>query len=513
MATFTDGSSVPDIAFLRENSTLAVLQARLPKIRNVFRRARVADVLWEFSGDAAAARVAADAYLEIGSTTMRSGEEHEPFHAAGSLFRAHALAAMLNDEDRRAHTRAVIADEVAWLADRDDHVAFVTLVEALLEGPRTPEDAAAVASALTRHLEHIRALPAGDHFHFEQTTVALLERIARTEKNEERARAFAVEIGETMLREAEWKRANYPNGELVGGSLLEAAARYFERIGERSRAANIRGRSKEALGRAKLGRISQEVEVDLTPYRSWLTKLLEKYDRTAFWKGWLLGLPLPTRADVAIAERELRDASPLLSFLSTSTLSDDLIEETVPADEATQRRAEMFTYTQIRLQIRAMIGVAGADHQLKAIEAEAPLSSVGRLDATGVELLRRVLQAYDAEDWITVAYLSAPVIEKLVRSIATEAGIPVRSPERVGRPRLMYRSVEDLLRETPIAEVVSSFALYVSAHPGMNLRNRVGHAYLDAGTCDAFLGTTILYLLCALSFVGLRGSTSEEDPG
>ncbi len=112
IATFTDGSTVPDMAFLRETSTLAVLRERLPRIRNVLRRARAADVLWEFSGDAAAARVAADAYLEIGSTAMRSGEEHEPFHAAGSLFRAHALATMLNDGDRRAHTRAVIADEV-----------------------------------------------------------------------------------------------------------------------------------------------------------------------------------------------------------------------------------------------------------------------------------------------------------------------------------------------------------------------------------------------------------------
>ena len=160
-----------------------------------------------------------------------------------------------------------------------------------------------------------------------------------------------------------------------------------------------------------------------------------------------------------------------------------------------------------------MIGVAGADHHLKVIEAEGPLSSVGRLDPTGIKLLRRVLQAYDGEDWVTVAYLSAPVIEKFVRSIATEAGIPVRSPERIGRPRLMYRSVEDLLRETPIAQVVRDFALYVAAHPGMNLRNRVGHAYLDAGSCDAFLAATILYLLCALSFVGLQGLSAEEDPG
>src|SRR5439155_19910730 len=152
---------------------------------------------------------------------------------------------------RRARMRPVIADEVAWLADRDEHVAFVTLVEALLEGRPTPDEVAALTAALTRHLEHIRALPAGDYFHSEQTTVALLERIARADKNAERASAHAVEIGETMLREADWKRANYPNGELVGGSLLERAARYFERIGERARAAEIRSRSKEALGQAK----------------------------------------------------------------------------------------------------------------------------------------------------------------------------------------------------------------------------------------------------------------------
>ena len=95
--------------------------------------------------------------------------------------------------------------------------------------------------------------------------------------------------------------------------------------------------------------------------------------------------------------------------------------------------------------------------------------------------------------------------------MADEAGLSVRRPEKTGRPRLLYRAIEDLLHALPLASDLEDLAAQILAHPGINLRNRVGHAYLEHESCDEMLAGLVLYLLCAFAFVGLSPLTAGDD--
>lgn len=129
---------IPDMAFMRRPDTVACLRERMQRFRHPFRRARIADAVWEFAEqpDAEAARVAADAYLEAGSRQLREPVEFAAMMGAGAIARSLTLALAINDRGRVASTVAVITEGIRHLASRDEHVALFTLVESLLRAGR-----------------------------------------------------------------------------------------------------------------------------------------------------------------------------------------------------------------------------------------------------------------------------------------------------------------------------------------------------------------------------------------
>lgn len=76
----------------------------------------------------------------------------------------------------------------------------------------------------------------------------------------------------------------------------------------------------------------------------------------------------------------------------------------------------------------------------EAAEAFRALESNGHFDLMAMEMLERLLRCFDEKDWITLACLAAPLLERLVRAIATEAGVETKFQENAGgRVRLNYK--------------------------------------------------------------------------
>ena len=184
----------------------------------------------------------------------------------------------------------------------------------------------------------------------------------------------------------------------------------------------MRTAERGALKGAKFARIGQTLTIEIEPIRAWIRRFLEGNDPNRFWVAWLLVLRMPKRTELEHAEQTLRDASPILSMMGTTIVSDDMIDETVSAEDATRRRARSIAYVVFQAHVRATLACAADDFGIKPSMAAEALASTGRFDATSRALLQRVLEAMERGDWVTVVYLGAPLFERSYAGWRTRLG-------------------------------------------------------------------------------------------
>jgi hypothetical protein len=493
---------IPDMAFIRRPQTIACLRERMVRIRHLFRRARIADTVWEFAErpDPDAARIAADAYLDAGSRQLKEPQQFAAMMGAGAMARSLSLARAINDRDRMGRAIAAFATAIRYLAGADEHVALFTLVESLLR-LGGDVDLSPAEDALREHLERLSSRD-DDNFHFRQAILELQIQLARRRGDAAEVKSLQRKVGESIVDEAAWKGEHYPNGGLVAMHFYSKAAEHFEKIGDLGRANQLRRLERESFGRAKFSSISATLDVDLKPYRDWLDKVFARgQGETILWRAILEGVPLPTLEEISKAHDKAAKDSPLLSMMGVSTVQPEGMVEDVPADEAARRRAQTFAYQTHGFHVATLIRLAMDEHSSGATRAGRLLEATGLFDKTGGALLERVLRAIEVRDWLTAGYLAGPLIERVVRTLATKAQIEVMYTDRSGGQRRRQRvAIEVLMRQLPLAEKVLAYAKWTMTHPGLNVRNQAGHGLLEVDMCNETLGAHILYTLIALCF-------------
>lgn len=496
---------IPDMSFIRRPDTIGCLRARMARTRNQFRRARIADTVWEFAEhpDPEAARIAADAYLDAGSFQLKAPEEFAAMMGAGAMARSLALARAINDQDRVGRATAAFTMAIRNLAGGDEHVALFTLVESLLRLGRDVNLQPA-EDALREHLERLAGRD-DDNFHFRRAILELQIQLARRRGDAEEVKSLQRQVGESIADEAAWKGAHYDNGGLVAMHFYAKAAEHFEKLGDRKRADELHRRERESFGGARFSSIGATVDLDLKPYRDWLEKVFKSgQGETLLWAAILKGVPLPTLEEIGKQHDKATQDSPLLSMMGVSTVRPEGVLEDVPADEAARRRAQTFAYQAHGLHVATLIRLAMEEHSTGATRAGLPLHATGLFDKTADALLERVLRAIEERDWLAAGYLAGPLIERVVRTLATKAQIEVMYTERGGgRPRRQRVAIEVLMRQLPLHEDVLGYAKWTMTHPGLNVRNEAGHGLLEVDACNEVLGAHILYTLLALCFSDL----------
>jgi len=506
---------IPDMAFVRRPETIACLRQRMTRIRHLFRRARVADTVWEFAEepDPDAARIAADAYLDAGSQQLSASERFAAMMGAGAMARSLDLARAINDRDRIGRATAAFTRAIRYLAGGDEHVALFTLVESLLRLGRDV-DLQPAEDALREHLERLTARDE-DNFHFRQAILELQIQLARRRGDAEEVKSLQRKVGESIADEAAWKGAHYDNGGLVAMHFYAKAAEHFEKLGDRKRADELHRRERESFGGARFSSIRATVDLDLKPYRDWLEKVFNGgQGETLLWAAILKGVPLPTLEEIGKQHDKATQDSPLLSMMGVSTVRPEGVLDDVSADEAARRRAQTVAYQAHGLYVATLIQLALEERSAGATRAGLPLHATGLFDKTGNALLERVLRAIEERDWLAAGYLAGPLIERVVRTLATQAQIDVMYTDRGGgRPRRQRVAIEVLMRQLPLHEDVLAYAKWTMTHPGLNIRNEAGHGLLDVDACNEVLGAHVIYTLLALCFSDLVLVTPDPtDP-
>jgi len=145
----------------------------------------------------------------------------------------------------------------------------------------------------------------------------------------------------------------------------------------------------------------------------------------------------------------------------------------------------------------------GVDDILNFIESS-PIISKDRLI-----IIKKGLEAYFSNDFITAVHLIIPQIEEAVRNIVEYAGGNVLKPSRGGGFHL--RTFDDILRDELVKDVFGEdladyFKILFTDQRGWNMRNNVCHGMASP---DVFNHQTADRVLHALLCLGLVQETTE----
>lgn len=503
---FYDSPKLPAPSQLRDPDVLAAIRTCVDHVRDRVRRIRLADVLWEFGGNAQMARTACKLYLE--EAAHRLCESSWDWSGASrALRRAFAIARQLQDRELEVRAVQAVLDAIALFDARGSTEALYRAVEPLIAAKRA-DLYDKLGALLAQHRESLRVRESSDRTQLcQQKVLELLLDMAHQRGDTERVRAIRFDLAETKEREARAipEAGGWPDIERLG-----EAARMFEQLGCHDRAESLRREQRESVRHIQWKPFVEVFTVNRDEQRSRVTEALATAGRSRFWGDIHRRIPLPMSADFDEDAAAFAATMPLTARLTSSEMYRDDPKERVDGTEATRRAVRQSAYAQLSFEMCTIIDVAAQEHGISAGEALAVFASTGRFDATALAIANRILHSIDEADWLTAAHLAPPLFERLVRRLAEDVNVWARyANPKGGRDREQYVAIETLLADSdlPLTDAEREFARYVLTDPGCNLRNGVAHGFFDTAWCTAELCAQILHLLLVLvhSAVAQRG--------
>lgn len=463
-------------------------------------RARFADLLWEARfGDRPVeyARAAIDDYAA--ATTGDFGHAVELGDAAR---RAVELATRINDDARR---------ETAVEA------AVGLAVEAIESKERKPGVALRLIDMLVR--DRTDRQPAG----LDALLDRAIDRFGSDPWNLESALEMKVRLVPPDQHAAIWSRASHAFRDLAARSEglvryahLQHALELAEGHGLRELADDIR-RQVEAITEDELD--LKTISTEVTIPREDVERYVEAFVGDDTWEAALsrFGAHLATGETNENREfvAQLMQDHPIQflftrmhigpdnSLVRSSSGDGDAAEQALIQHEA--QRASMFSMFAVDIieRIRERYGPLSRDASWFENEF---------IDAATARRITKSIELYETGEFDAAASVLAPRLEKVVRRLASSAGIPVtRSPDRRGRSGGVKGLGEILsLLEGVLPEPTRRFLRVLLVEPtGLNLRNRIGHGLDDEiGQREMAL---LIQAACHLRL--LQSGPPSPDPG
>ena len=266
----------PDIDNDFPDEAIAYYAQRANSTINPILKARYCDLIWEVKKEISFARMAIEAYVD--SCTIYIGNEWDS-ELADSLDRSATIACMINDQkilelSLNKHFEVIDqlskAKRVRWLPN---------IINSILDrNNRTNKsiDYEYLLSTLEFGIEEC-AKNIKDSFHEQRSFMKTILKIHGIQNNDDGVISTRVRIADSLIEEAEWKRVNYPSGNMVAAIFYTKAMQEYINIGGYpDKVDDLKRRIMEINKDAKkeFGVITTEVEISEEPFK----KHLEIYE-------------------------------------------------------------------------------------------------------------------------------------------------------------------------------------------------------------------------------------------
>ena len=349
-----------------------------------------------------------------------------------------------------------------------------------------------------------------DHYSLEQKFLSLLIDIAKKQKDKKTIKKYQLEIGESYIREAEWKKVNYPNGDLIAAHFYELALKQFKDLGESRRVDDLQVKIKElykaasknyAIVRSEIVIKKEDIDSFFEAYKKFKPSItIEDYLE-------ILGkdpqLKISIQRATNIVETQNKE-HPALSLFPTGLIANDNPVLSVSGDEDQKEwnicRELQFEYTYFSIALDLILRRLVQEHKMDAKRLSDFLISSKFLKPKEV-IIKRAIELWESGDHLSFAHLIVPHIEDIIRSFL----VPLRQPTTVYKRggSLQEADLATVLENEELLQVfgedlIKYFQLLFVDVRGNNLRNDIAHGLIKPEKCTSQLSALLIHVLLIL---------------
>ncbi len=499
----------PDLEKDFPKEAIGYYKNRANVTNNPILKTRYSDVVWELDKDVNYARLAIRAYLDCCPIYFINEWDQE---LSDSLDRAITIASMINDQDLIDECLKKHYDFIKQMAGERRFRYLLEIVESILnrEKKLRPQiDYEYLISIIQAAVaDYTQNIP--DSFHLQRSFMELLVKIWQIRKNDYECRKIKARIAETFIEEAEWKKVNYPNGNMVAASFYEKAMQAYMDLGsfpvkvmelkikiQEANEAALKTEYKTIATEVKIPR--EKIDEYLRMYRE--LKTLEVFQIMSLDKNLIPSYERSKKQAIGQAKKFVVQHIFPRTIMKGNICVKHISEEDEKLEYGTIRNFQMSYRMTTHVLLNEIFALLEKEHP-KYVESLAQyLSSSGIIDGERIEIIKHGLRAFEDKEYVASIHILIFQIERILRDLLGKLGLSTfsyRSNE------MRERMLSDILVTlSQIKEVDKDFLKFIEIYlcdiRGDNYRNDIAHGLLSLAAFTKENAQLLLLILIKLA--------------
>jgi hypothetical protein len=495
----------PDLEKHFPKETIEYYKNRANITNNPILKARYSDVIWELDKDVNYACLAVKAYLNSCPTYFTNEWDHE---LADSLDRAITIASMINDQSLIDESLGKHYEFIKALAEKRRFRYSLEIIASILNRKTQISSQidyeyliSIIEGAVTDYASNIP-----DSFHLQRSFLELLVKIWQIRGNEDERVKIKIRIAESFIEEAEWKKVNYPSGNMVAAIFYEKALQAYMDLGSfPEKVKELKNKIQEANETAlktEYKTISTKVRIPRQKIDKYLKmykgrKTLEVFQIMSLDKNLTPSYERSKKEAIEQAKQFVFQHFVPVAIMKGNICVKHISEEDEKLEYSTIKNFQMQYKMTINMLLNEIFALLEEEHPQYIEVLVQHLSSSGIIDNDRIEIIKHSLQAFVDREYLASIHILIFQIEGLLRDLLGEVGLPTFS----------YRSNE--MRERILSDILVTLAkiegidkdflkfieIYLCDIRGDNYRNDIAHGLLPS---EAFTKENAQLLLLIL---------------
>ena len=482
---------------------------------NPILKARYSDVIWELDKDVNYARLAVRAYLDccpIYFTNEVKDDFDWDHELADSLDRAITIAVMIKDQSLIDESLTKHYDFIKRLSEEKRFRYLLEIIKSILKRQKRIKDQvnyeyliSIIESTISEYVQNV-----SDSFHIQRSFMKLLSEIWQLRKNEDKLLEVKVRMAESFVEEAEWKKINYPSGNMVAAHFYETALQTYMDLGgfpEKVSELKVKiQKANEAALKTEYKALSTEVKIPTEKIGEYLKMYKGRKTTEVFQIMSSDRNLIPSYEESQNQAIEQTKKFVLQHFMPVTVMKGNICVKHIPEDD---EKLEYSTINNFQMRYK-MIGHILLNEIFALLEKEHPkyldslfqhLYSSGIIDSERLEIIKHGLMAFEKEGYVAAIHILIFQIEGILRDLLEKLGLPTFSyRNNEMRERMLQDVLNTLFQVEGIDKDFLKFMeIFLCDIRGDNYRNDVAHGLLPVEDFTKEIAQLLLLILIKLA--------------
>jgi len=499
----------PDLEKDFPKEAIEYYKNRAKVTQNPILKARYSDVIWELDKNSNYAHLAVRAYLDCCSIYFTNEWDHE---LTDSLDRAITIASMINDQNLIVESLRKHYEFIKQLVEKRRFRYLLEIIESILNRERKVRVQidyeyliSIIESAISDYAQNVT-----DSFHLQRSFMELLVKIWQIRKNEEEYRKIKVRIAESFIEEAEWKKVNYPSGNMVAASFYEKAMQaYMDLGGFPEKVEELKTKIQEvnaAALKTEYKIISTEVKIPREKIDEYLKRYkgretTEVFQIMSLDKNLIPSYEESKNQAIKQAKQFIFQHIMPVAIMKGNICVKHISEEDEKLEYSTIRNFQMGYRMIGHILLNEIFGLLEKEHPKYLDSLIQHLSSSGIINSERLEIIKHGLRAFEKKEYVASIHILIFQIEGILRDLLGELGLPTFSyRNNEMRERMLPNILTTLSQVEGIDKDFLKFIeVFLCDIRGDNYRNDVAHGLLTVEAFTKEIAQLLLLILIKLA--------------